>query len=212
MNAKTNVRAGMVTALLLAVALLSGCGIGDCTAGSYRCANNKLQGCSNSEMFGPTSWQDRQVCEPPQVCRFEIAALGVETMGCYDQNAYCGPGLELCTSAGTESWLWSCVLRASDQTYRWSSIKCSAQNPPTTCIPYFREYWKFGCYEVVRNCKIGETRCEGSVAFVCDPYPVEIDNKAVFNWVTQDCAQIGKVCRWMTYYPGGPSGFDCAQP
>ena len=93
MNAKTNVRAGMVTALLLAVALLSGCGMFDCTAGSYRCANNNLQGCSNSEMFGATSWHDYQVCEPPQVCRFEVAAPGVETMGCYDQNAYCAPGL-----------------------------------------------------------------------------------------------------------------------
>jgi hypothetical protein len=44
--------------------------------------------------------------------------------------------------------------------------------------------------------------CEGNVTFNCSEWPVAVDNKAVFDWITRDCAADGQVCRMYGDGPG----------
>lgn len=178
---------------------------GDCSSGDIRCRDNALQHCYADEAFGYASWHAGQACLSPQVCRVNTAdgSLGAPNEnGCFDRNAYCTPGSGACYSTETASSVWSCVLRASDQTFRWSKTICSAQSPPTTCFDAFLGQANPGCYEAVRKCTHSMDHCEGSVTFTCSDWPVVVDNKAVFDWITRDCALDGQVRKMQASGPG----------
>jgi len=195
----------LVAVLVAALLVMSGCNLfpkGDCDGGAVRCSNNTLQSCGAVEMFGPASWHDIQACISPQVCKMNAAGPAASPgtpieNGCFDPNEYCHEGALFCASTATSSSLWSCILRASDQTFRWSQTTCSDQVPRAICVDPFGTYPPppVACYEVVSNCPASDIHCEGNVLLTCASYPSVIDNKAVFDWQRLDCTLGGQVCR-----------------
>lgn len=185
---------------VVALLSMSACEIfpkGECASGAVRCNGNTLQDCHATEFLGPTSWNDKQACISPQVCRTDTAGpavdLGEIENGCFDPNAYCpGEGATTCSGAALDSSLWSCVLHSADQTLRWAMTNCSGLVPQATCL------WgpsnAAACYEIVQNCRVADNHCDGSILWTCSG-PNLVNDKAVFDWETVDCAQGGQVCR-----------------
>jgi hypothetical protein len=178
-----------------AVVVMSACHLfpeSSCPAGTEQCSNNVLQSCYADQMLGGAYWHNLQSCPPSQVCRLADASLDVREHGCYDPNAYCHAGSGECSG----SLLWSCQLQPSDQTLRWAKTDCSAQVPVAACVQqYVGTTTTAACYEIVQNCPAADSHCEGNVLFTCSALPNVIDSKAVFDWITLDCALNAQVCR-----------------
>jgi hypothetical protein len=184
-----------------------------CQGGAFQCVDNVLQGCYADEFLGGAYWHTVQSCPPSQACRVDTAGptvdLGASERGCFAPNAYCpNEGFTQCMSqAWTDSSLWSCTLRASDQTLRWSTTSCSGQVPRAICAitPDGAPEPTSACFQVVENCPAFpalDSHCEGNVVYGCTG-PTVIGDKALFDWVTTDCALNGQVCRVNpTYGPG----------
>ena len=199
---------------LPAAFVLSGClspvASGGCDSGVHRCIGNTLQVCESTGAAEP-SWQTIEACHSPQVCR--VNAAGPDTQlgapsenGCFDPDAYCHGGAVSCSQLfGGDPDLWSCVLRASDQTFRWTRTICSAQVPKAMCFE--DPGTPAACFEIVAICTGSNSHCEGNVLFTCPTVPIIIDGKAVFDWDTLDCAPGGQVCRVVTQ-----GGASCVAP
>ena len=175
----------------------------DCsTPGVQRCNNNALQICMSNYLGGSPYWSSGPPCPSPQVCRVNTAPDGdiAGETGCFDPNAFCpAEGFTSCTTTwSAASPLWSCALRASDQTLQWSKTNCGEQVPKGICMGgYLPGDPPAACLEVVENCPafpVPDIHCEGTVLFHCFG-PTLTDKKAVFDWMTQDCALTGQVCR-----------------
>lgn len=195
----------IVTAVVLA---LSACHIGlpdsNCPGGTQQCSNNVLQSCYADEFLAGAYWHTVQSCPPSQVCRLADASLDVRESGCYEPTAYCHAGSGECS----DTLLWSCQLRPSDQTLRWSKTVCSAQVPAAVCVQqYVGITTTAACYEVVQKCPASDSHCEGNVLFSCSTVPTVIDNQAIFDWDTVNCALSGQVCR-----VSATSGPGCVAP
>lgn len=166
----------------------------ECPGGTDRCSGRELQSCYADEAFGKTYWHTRQTCPPSQVCRLADTSLDVLANGCYAPNAYCQEGSIQCGSIDNlmDPVLWTCALQSSDQTIRWSKTDCSAQVPTAICL---KVSTPAACYEVVQQCPASDIHCEGNVLFTCSAFPTIIDNRAVYDWLTVDCALGSQVCR-----------------
>lgn len=199
-----------LTALFLMVACAPDWGNGDCSDGEYSCSGSTLRYCVSTASAKP-SWQDVETCVSPQVCRVNAAgpdaALGAPIEnGCFDPNSYCHGGAVSCTWLfGAGSDLWSCLLRASDQTFRWTRTFCGAQVPKAMCFE--DSGTPAACFEVVEVCTANNSQCEGNVVLTCSTVPIIIDNKAVFDWDRTDCTLGGRVCRVVS-----PGGASCVSP
>ena len=198
---------GIPMAVLLVLSACSG-ESNDCsTPGEQRCTKNALQTCARNFLGGSPYWSSDAACPSPQVCRVDTAGpsvnLGGEN-GCFDPKAFCPyEGYATCTGWwSTQSPLWSCVLRASDQTLQWSVTNCGELATRAMCEGNTPPYLPpAACYEVVENCPlfpIPNIHCEGNVLFSCNWQL--IDDKVVANWVTQDCTLSGQVCRLLPLY------------
>jgi len=171
--------------------------------GTKRCGtNNALQICERSFLGGDSTWSSGTPCPAPQVCRVNTAPDGeiAGEDGCFAPNAFCpAEGFTACTNVlSAESPLWTCTLRASDQTLQWSRTNCAEQVPQAFCEGGFLPGDPpAACMELVANCPVfpvPDVHCEGNVLFQCAG-PFLTDNKVVFDWVTTDCALNGQVCR-----------------
>ena len=157
-------------AVLLVMSACSPFPKGDCSSGQVRCSGNTLQDCRSTEFLGPGSWHDLQTCTSPQVCRVDTAGpmvdLGDIENGCFDPNAYCpSEGATACSGTAPDSSLWSCLLRSSDQTLRWSMTSCSSLVPRATCV--WGQSNTAACYEVVENCRVSDNHCNGNLLLTC---------------------------------------------
>ncbi len=196
--------AAILVALLGSIACSSDPPDNHCsTPGELRCSNNALQTCMKDNLLGgPPTWSSGTPCPSPLVCRVNTAPDGIIAGedGCFAPNAFCpAEGFTSCTnvlSAGSP--LWTCTLRASDQTLQWSRTDCAAQVPQAFCAGGFLPGDPpAACMQLVANCPVfpvPDVHCEGNVLFQCAG-PTVADNKVVFDWVTTDCALNGQVCR-----------------
>jgi len=188
-----------------ALIVLGGCNGGannDCnlTTDSYRCSHNTLQVCTKNMFGGPAHWGEQQACSSSLVCRAEVAGPAPLTVGCFPPNAYCDEGKTTCGiwSPPSTPLLWSCVLRTSDNTFRWEMTDCNSLVPRGFCYGTV-DPPSFACYELVANCPIDPSPsagdyCDGNVLYVCFG-PELMNNQAVFNWSATDCTQLNEVCK-----------------
>jgi hypothetical protein len=200
----------MMSVAITLAACYSPFATGGCASGGYQCAGNTVQYCGSTGSAEP-SWQSVETCVSPQVCRVNAAGpdatLGAPIEnGCFDPNAYCHGGAVSCTWLfGADPDLWSCLLRASDQTFRWTRTFCGAQVPKAMCFE--DPATPAACFEVVEICTANRSECEGNVVLSCSTVPIIIDNKAVFDWDRTDCTLGGRVCRVVS-----PGGASCVNP